>query len=200
MGHLQLERRVLSRPAEVWWSGFRSTTPQLQQHGWEIAAEESVYDGRIRLMLRHQEMRLYAITRTTEWDYMAMDRIGAPLVFQVVGAAPRMECHVTAEIGAGWADFRQVDALPQFVERNIQTAEDLRIFATPLVRTEELIVEPQTVAQLLEQVRKMQVPEQERIRAKQRLAENRQGQPIEIHPRQQFHAQILSISDYRQAA
>mgnify|MGYP001569970002 CR=1 FL=1 len=93
MDLLQVERRVLSRPAEVWWSGFRSTTIQLQQHGWEIAAEESVYDGRIRLMLRHQDMRLYALTDMVEWNYMDRGREGVPLIFQVVRAAPRLECH-----------------------------------------------------------------------------------------------------------
>lgn len=199
-GLLQVEHRVLSRPAEVWWSGFRATTLGLQQAGWEIAAEESVYDGRIRLMLRHQQMRLYALTNSAEWNYFSQNMERSPLVFQVVQAAPRLEVQVTAEVGAGWANFQQIDALPQFVETKRVSADDLRIFATPLTRTEELIVEPQDVAAMLEQIRKMQAPEQARIRAKERLQQSREGTPIEIHPRQNFHAQIISIDQYRKAA
>lgn len=200
MGLLQVERRVLSRPVEVWWSGFRSTTVQLQQAGWEIAAEEDVYGGRIRLLMRHQDMRLYAITNESEWNYFDRQTEGRMLVFQVVHAAPRMEVRVTQEIGAGLANFRQIDAMPQFVDSVIQRPEDMKIFVTPLVRTEELIVEPQTVAAMLEQIRKMQAPEQARIRHKERLAASREGMLVEAGPRQEFHAQILSIADYRKAA
>jgi hypothetical protein len=200
MAHLQLERRVLSRPAEVWWSGFRATTLALQQAGWEIAAEESIYEGRIRLMLRSRDMRLYAITNGVEWDYYRQDADRTPLVFQVVSAAPRIECQRIPEVGAGWADFNQIDAQPQFIETKIETPDDLRIFATPLARTEELIVEPATVAGLLEQIRKMQAPEQTRIRERERAAHRREAMAIEIRPRQRFHAQILSLDDYREAA
>ena len=200
MDLLQVERRVLSRPIEIWWSGFRSDTARLQQAGWEIAAEEDVYGGRIRLMLRHQDMRLYAITNQREWDYYAPHSQQSPLVFQVVAAAPRLECRVMPEIGTGWADFKQVDAMPQFIPEKIVTPDDLRIFATPLVRTEELIVEPQTVAALLEQVRRMQAPEQARIRAKDRLRDKREGMSLDALPRQTFHAQVISINDYREAA
>lgn len=200
MDLLRVDRRVLSRPAEIWWSGFRATTIVLQQAGWEIAAEESIHDGRIRLMLKHQDMRLYALTHSIEWNYFDQQRREVPLVFQVCAASPRLECHRIQEIGAGWADFKQIDALPQWVDTKIETPDDLRIFATPLARTEELIVEPQTVEAMLEQIRKMQAPEQARMRAKARLSDSRQGKPIEIHPRQRFHAQVISISDYRDAA
>ena len=40
--------------------------------------------------------------------------------------------------------------MPQCIEQKSVTPDDLRIFATPLVRTEELIVEPQTVSAMLE--------------------------------------------------
>lgn len=195
MAHLQVERRILSRPAEVWWSGFRATTLTLQQAGWQIAAEEDCHGSRIRLMLKHDDLRLYALTNVREWDYFRQDREQAPLVFQVAHAAPRIECRVTAEIGAGWANFQQIDAAPQFIEQRIQTPEQLRIFATPMTRTEELIVEPQDVAAMLEQIRKMQAPEQARIRAKERLAASREGMDIQVMPRQHFHAQIISIAD-----
>ena len=61
-------------------------------------------------------------------------------------------------------------------------------------------VEAQDVAAMLEKIRQMQAPEQARIRAKERLAASRQGCVVGEVPRQAFHAQILSIGDYRKAA
>jgi hypothetical protein len=93
--------------------------------------------------------------------------------------------------------FRQIDAEPQYVEQIVERIDDLKIFTTPLIRTEELIVEPSTVAAMLEKIREMQVPEQERIRQRERLREAREAMEA---PRQTFHAQIISIDAYRKAA
>jgi hypothetical protein len=190
---LHVERRVLSRPAEVWWSGFRATTSQLQQAGWELAAEESIADNRIRLLMRHQDLKLYALTHTEEWNYFS-DQTDRPLVFRVVASAShRMEFRI---IETAMPDFRLIDAMPQFTEEKIVTPEDLRVFAVPLVRTEEIIVDPARIGEILEKIRLAQLPEQEAIRARNRLRESREGQTVErlAKPRQQFHAQVLSIA------
>jgi hypothetical protein len=96
-----------------------------------------------------------------------------------------------------FANFRQVDAEPQFVNQEVKSIEDLKIFVTPMTRTEELIVEPSTVAAMLEKIREMQLPEQERIRQRERL---RTARVSEEPLRQQFHAQIISIEEWRKAA
>jgi hypothetical protein len=64
------------------------------------------------------------------------------------------------------------------------------IFAVPLVRTEEIIVEPQDVAAMLEQIRRMQSPEMTEIRQRERQRERQH----EAGPREVFHAQILSFA------
>jgi hypothetical protein len=191
---LQIERRVLSRPAEVWWAGFRATTAQLQQGGWEIAAEESIVDRRIRLLMRHQNLKLYALTHHEEWDYFAGPTNNAPLVFRVIGASSQhMEFRI---IETAMPNFQQIDAMPQFTEQKIVTTDDLRIFAVPLVRTEEIIVDPERIGEILEKIRLAQLPEQEAIRARNRMRAARSG-AVEtnlIEPRQKFHAQVLSIA------
>jgi hypothetical protein len=199
---LEIRHRVLSQPARVWWAGFQSDTLRLQREGWELAAEEDVEYGRIRLMLRHREMRLYALTNETAFDYYRQHEHGArPLEFYVVQASPNFQVREMAAVPTYFAKFQQIDAQPQVQEEwHVRSIEDFKIFATPLVRTEELIVEPETVAAMLEKIRKMQAPEQARIRAKERLAAAREHMPIGIYPRQTFHAQILSISDHRKAA
>lgn len=205
---LKIEYRVLSEPAEVHWAGFRSDTYKLQQQGWEIAADEDVRYDTIRLLLRHRDMRLYALTDQT--DYCFRQMLGNPtatmlktqprLVFNVVAASPHFQVQRIGSVD--FEKFRQIDALPQIVhDVEIKSLEDFRIFATPLVRTEEIIVDPQTVSEMLGKIRAMQMPEQARLREKQRLAERRSDLvPADgAVPRQAFHAQIISIADRRAA-
>lgn len=201
---LKIEYRILSEPATVWWSGFRSDTARLQQAGWEIAAEEDVVYGRIRLLLRNQNMRLYALTNEVAFEHRCVDCFQGrrpPLEFNVVAAAPKIEVHRFADIAAVAFDtFKQIDAYPQVQhDVEIKSLDDFKIFATPLVRTEEIIVEPQTVSAMLERIREMQAPEQAALRQKQRLAASRQGLYVEEVPQQRFHAQIISIADRRAA-
>lgn len=180
--------RVLSEPCEVFWAGFRSDTYRLQQAGWEIAAEESPYDRRARLMLRHGGMKLYAVSEFSQYDYYG-DVYGRtmPPVFHVIQVANRIEVIQMTGLISG---FRQIDAAPQVTSEAPKSVEDLGIFATPMVRTEEIIVEPADVSAMLEQIRKMQSPEQKEIRARERSRE-RTADPVD---RQVFHAQILSFS------
>lgn len=186
-------RRVLSEPCEVVWAGFRSNTYALQQAGWEIAAEEDFVEGRIRLMLRHQDMNLYAMSEHRNFNFFQAAReYVRPPVFHVINAAPRIEVMRTM---LSEPSFKQIDAMPQYATR-VDSIEDMGIFATPLARTEEIIVEPADVYALLEQIRTMQAPEQAEIRKRERRRD--EGTRIEAVARQQFHAQILSFD--REAA
>lgn len=190
---LNVKYRVLSEPAEVWWQGFKSDTFTLQRSGWEIAAEEDIHYGRIRLMLRHRDMNLYAMSDETRWDYHNRDAGRMP-VFQVrcVGAHIERTRMVTTE---RWEEsFKAIDAQPQFCDREIKHIDDLGIFATPLVRTQELIVDPEKVGEILAKIAEAQLPEQAAIRERSRLRASREGMSIDAHPRQKFHAQVLSIA------
>lgn len=198
----QAEYRILSQPTDVWWAGFRATTLQLQQAGWELATHEDVHYRRMRLLMRHQGMQLYAVSRETAFDYFRNRNYGfrydeTPLSFEVVQAAHDFH---TVRMPDVLSAFRQIDAVPQVVNTEIKSIDDLKIFATPLVRTEELIVEPANVAAMLERIREMQIPEQERIRQKERLRQAREGVAAGEGPRQKFHAQVISIEEYRKAA
>src|SRR5258706_8252287 len=155
----QADYRILSQPTDVWWAGFRATTIQLQQAGWELAAHEDVHYGRLRLLMRHQGMRLYALSREKTFDYFRNHSYGfrsydeTPFSFEVTQAAHDIQMMRMPDVLSA---FRQIDAIPQVVPTEIKSIDDLKIFATPLVRTEELIVEPANVAAMLEGIREMQ--------------------------------------------
>lgn len=184
------DSRVLSQPCDVYWTGFRSTTSTLQQNGWEIAVEQDFREGRLRLLMRHRDLRLYAISDHSEFNFMrAAQEYTRPPVFHVVQAGSRIEI-ITFE--GGFGDFMRVDATPQFVTRERKSIEDFGIFAVPLVRTEEIIVAPADVSELMEQIRRMQSPEQKAIRDRE-ASRSREGQIAGAAPVHKFHAQILSF-------
>lgn len=144
----------------------------------------------VRLVLRNQRAQMYGITDGVGVDFFRYAHEDMPLEFRIIHMANR----VTVQVVGDFSDFRPIDAAPQFVTTERKDLEDFNIFATPLVRTEEIIVEPKTVESLLAEIKKLQDPEQAAIRARQRMRENREGMRLDAIPRQRFHAQILSVA------
>lgn len=176
------DRRLLSVPHRVLFAGFESTTTRLQQAGWELAAEELVYEDRIRLLMRHKGANLSLITRQVHYGFFDNGNPGDRLTFEVIKVASAMSVVLNEQQFV----FRQIDAMPQYVNYEPRAIEDMGIFAAPLVRTEEIIVEPQSVAECLDLIRKMQAPQLAAVRKR-----NEQREAIN---QQRFHAQILSLA------
>lgn len=204
--------RLVSHPHFVEWCGFETTTAKLQQAGWEIAAEQDWASMGIRLMLRHEGHQMQAITAAVDFYRHAMmldpraeyrmmpdphDPDRGRLRFRVIRMARVLQFgfHGDEDVVEHFAEtWKLVDAEPQIATHKVVSMNDLNIFATPLTRTEELIVDPADVGAILEKIKAAQRPEQERIRARQRLRESREGMMIDAQPQMNFHAQILSIA------
>jgi hypothetical protein len=183
---------ILSRPVELHWAGWRSDTHTLQQHGWQISAEQDVMRMQMSMALRNERAGMSGITAPMNWEYerYAMDygHRGMPaLPVHLMGR--RIE--VMHTMGNHWDNFRPIDAQPQFMpNREIRSMDDLVHFAPAHTRTKQLIVPEDTVDDLMERILKMQSgPRIERIRE-----EIREGQQVSFQQRQKFHAQIVSIA------
>jgi len=198
MGHSDFPRLV-SQPHRVIWAGWETTTPRLQQAGWEIAAEQDFTQYGVRLVFRHQQMQCTAITNSVDFYRQAM--MNHPGGYDA-STDPRLTFHVVRmahHLQIGFVDdhapaFRLVDAQMQMVAHQVRDIEDLGIFATPLVRTQELIVDESEVSAILAKLVEAQKPEQERIRDRKRLRERREGLELGAEPQMKFHAQLLSIA------
>jgi hypothetical protein len=92
--------------------------------------------------------------------------------------------------------FRSIDAYPQVTTSQIKSIKDMSLFAVPLARTHEILVDPAQIGSILEQIRVAQLPEQEAARARQQLREARHSYNLLDEPitHQNFHAQIMSIA------
>lgn len=189
--------RVLSEPYEIRFLGFRGTTYDLQQHGWEFSAEQDPRRGHARLMMKHDQANLYGISEALEYDFFRhhMDRYrqGMQLPIFVVHAMRPAAHYYVQHLHIDLESFSPVDMQPQTVKlETLETLEEqLALFAKPLVRTQEIIVEPKDVAEALEWVKKLQAPEMAELQDRER---KRQGREDLRKPRQIFHAQLISLA------
>lgn len=174
------EYQLLSRPHRVLFQGFESTTTALQQAGWRLAAEQDMYRMTIRLLMNFEPARLYLMSEANSLDFYQY-RGDMPLVFRVRQATSHLQVMET-----GPFDFRAIDATPQMVSVSRKNIEDFGIFAAPLVRTEEILVEPSSVAECLDLIRRLQSPALAEVRERNRGRE--------AMNQQKFHAQILSVA------
>lgn len=155
-----------------------------------------MYFRRIRLAISYNDGRLYGISQPVDWEFMhdLYDRRVPEFHIQW------MASDFIVQTMDNLMDFAPIDGRPQYTTMERKSIKDFGIFATPMVRTEEIIVEPEDVMALLSRIQEMQAPEQAALRAKQRLRASREGMDVNAPvQRQRFHAQIISIAD-REAA
>lgn len=192
---LRSDCRVLSERHMVQFAGFVSDTYQLQRAGWQIAAREDFYGDSITLLLRHPESGLKLFTNSVSLRFLSYR--GEAMRFTVVRAGTDLQFMRNDPIDIGPLDgpqFMQVDAKPQVVKNfEPKSIEDFGIFAAQLVRTEEILIEPQSVAECMEYIKKLQAPELAAIRERNRQRDRTRADEEPVL-RQNFHAQILSIA------
>lgn len=187
--------RILSRALRLRWAGWETNTVELQRNGWQLSVEQDVNRDRMRIALMHADMRMLAITDRFPFDYKAaafdqvrdgyLDRMVAPVVRAIAQ-------EMFVEKGGYTTDpisFHAIDALPTIVQSVITKLEDLAHFATPLVRTQQIIIPEDTVPDLLAKILKLQQPS--RI---ERIKDDIAGYEIGAEPQRKFHAQILSFA------
>jgi hypothetical protein len=176
----------------VIFAGFRSDTYALQQAGWRLAVEEDVYSGVVRMMMHHPGAELYLVARDWRMPRAHMD-LHTRFMHDFMTDRPEFVVERVARslesyrVNLDFSKFLDIDATPQYVDTPIRSIRDFKLFANPLVRTEEIIVEPQSVAECLDLIRKLQSPDLERIRQANRA----RGDAIN---RQNFHAQIITMA------
>ncbi|MER8640982.1 hypothetical protein [Mesorhizobium sp. M1252] len=185
---------LLSRPVELHWAGWRSDTFTLQQHGWQISAEQDVCRMQMMMALRNERAGMSGVTARVDWRYMDDMRFAdshrhmPPLPVHLMGR----KIEVMHTMGNAWENFNPIDAQPQFTpNREIRSLEDMVHFAPAHTRTQQLIVPEDSVDSLMARILEMQQgPRIERIRQ-----EIREGDRIDFTaPRQKFHAQIISLA------
>lgn len=182
--------RILSAPVDVYWGSWRTTTTALQQDGWELAVEHDFSRWGYRMCIHHRQLQMWGMSNVVKMNRDYEARYGRNLhPIHIQYMASKLNINIIAPM----MQFKPIDAYPQISHQEIKSIEDMVQFATPLVRTKELIVNPDEIGKILELIQQAQLPEQESIRWRERLKASREGRTIDSIPQQVFHAQVLSI-------
>lgn len=205
-----------SEPIPVHYAGFYSDTATLGQHGWHLALDEGhtdFYDPmnrRALAVLHHRDMdqtltgELLGVgdlhdrrMRRAYEPYSANAELSPRSLFWHAQAtsAPRINLSRPKRTqnvlvaGAGWDKLSWRSTGPMYVEMDqLRELRSLPLFAQLYPDTQELIVEPQDVQQLLDQILSAQGPARKAIRQRELRREREAAAP----PRQ-VHAQIVSL-------
>lgn len=193
-------RRIISRPFTLEWAGWRSTTAYLQKHGWEFSEEYDMSRLATRLAFRHREYQMYGYTRYLDIDAYQLDAQSfsshahydtTNLIFRVAAIAS----HLTVRVIDNFSDFRPVDMSPQFVSEEMKDIEDFRIFAPLSKDTEEFVVNPNDIGDLLQMIREAQTEEQLEIYERKKKEVLREGLELkEFKPFRTPIAQLVKVA------
>jgi hypothetical protein len=182
--------RMISEPHPVCWAGFQSDTLTLQQHGWEFSSHQDAARRTFYLMMRHQPTGMHAETNSVDYGRNAAGLRGreARLPFYVRWMT-NAEVEFQRIPSPPWLkDCEPVDMQPQVITECTRI-EDMNLFASPMARTNEIIIDPHSVPELMDRILEIQEPGRKE-HFKRIAAEQRRDKAV---PRQQFHAQVLSL-------
>jgi hypothetical protein len=184
----------------VYWAGFRSTTRELQHHGWEFAVEEFAPYDRIRFMLRHDrggftgyaEVERRYVYESADRQYRNDDALRQPIEIQWVRMDHQVK-FIRIERPV-LRSFTRVDMEPDhFGSREYGSVASSGLFRPWSENGQELIVEPASVLQLLEQIKSMQSPELAAARARNRARPPRGHHEALDSSRELVHAKIITL-------
>lgn len=175
------------RPIEVFFKGFRSDTYALQRAGWNIAMEAGSFAdlqfryGGFSFAFHHPALRLGMLGKAELKNRIT----GMPEFIEIVNVAMK---GTSMMIVSNPLELRPIDATPTYAGDTLERRDlfDMPFFQTLHVpQAEPLILEPETVAGLLEKIRQMQAPEQAAIRARNTSRQNAANR---------IHAHIMSAA------
>lgn len=172
---MELSGRFLSRPVRVHWQGWESTTQQLQNCGWGIAADWDIQRDEYTLAMHNADLKLFAISDSLHIDSMQAkdERYSSDYylfdnaVFTVRYVSPKLICR-QIHTSADFSKFQLIDATPQWTTTPIRDMQDFNIFAPMSRKTDEILVDLTNwgVVEHLDQIKKLQSEKQKEIRSR----------------------------------
>jgi hypothetical protein len=160
--------RVNSPIVEILWGGWKTDTLTLQKHGWDISVEPDIYDMRVRFAIKHDELGLYGITQATDYDPRGLLHGNLDWKYPRPVFLQYLTSKLTIQTMDNLNSFVPMDAQPTIIETDIRRIEDFNIWRKVREPEQSIIVEPQSVPELLSHILELQSPKQFEIREKRR--------------------------------
>lgn len=166
-------REMAASRHQVFLAGFQSNTLALQQCGWKLRMQTEPYNRRLTLALRHDGFNIEMMSSAADYPRMPYE----PFEFNVHVISP--DIHIQSSVRA--VPFMSVDRFFMDHREEIQYVTS-KLFPDKV--TETILVEPSSVTECLDLIRRLQAPVLSDIRKRS----------IQEGQNMQYHAQILSIA------
>jgi hypothetical protein len=205
-----MKEMLYSLPVRVDFAGFQSDTLTLGRAGWDLSIKQDFDLGlyrEIQLAMRHgtRETALYCLShpvREVEVYQYLQDPRGYHKFFKDIGftiayAANDIHFQMPIRSAASFRSaFRAFDPRPQEREEMENVSiKDFSFFKTAQEEPKELIVDPQTVSELLDKIIKTQGPEMAEIRARENKRRNSTSNAFgTVKPAHNVMAQIITLA------
>lgn len=181
------------------WAGFEAPAWVLQRQGWEFEEIVDPHDYLYkRVALRHRQNGWTGIATCCAEECIQFINTQLNMYSKcsptfVVQRMVNRDDRIVFErsLGLPMPTARGLDFEPAILEMRRFTLADI----LPARVTEEIIVEPETVAGLLDRIKQMQAPELARIREENRKRAAREAREAIGRMREVRHATILTLSE-----
>lgn len=183
-----------SMPFKIRWAGFESDTLTLQNNGWTLAVEDCFYHSlsrhELRFILKHEMLKLHAITFVESFDFnYLMNHIRShqdhiPFHIQIIAK----EIMYTSIPEIRTENLNLIDCSPEYIKMDYGKISELSIFKMLIKPDNALIIEPDKISSILQQIVDAQAPNQKEIRERMRRKDARDA------VKQTLHAQILTVA------
>jgi len=159
--------RLLSRPVEIYWAGWRTTTLDLAKAGWQLSVDQDIRHQRMALAMqleidKRTFVRGIALSQPFSYYHMRSehDSFNAPLVdVKLDFLGNYIQVHTTEPV-----KLLPADPLPSISYGAIHSLEDLAHFKTVNPDTNQILLEQASLDDVLSYALQRQAPNQERIR------------------------------------
>ncbi len=185
-------------PIRVEWLGWSSDTYRLSRSGWDLATHENYMNDSMSVVLHNRQLGLIAEGDLLGYRGMHMrmvsdfrsaigmlDNAIIQIKYMQIANKTYIQSNLEPFANFNWVDAEPTDSIMSKREWKVSDVTLFRKLAAPV--EQELIVDPECVQSMLDQILKIQGPMRKDIRARDRKREENEVQT------KQIHAQIISL-------
>lgn len=163
--------RILNPVLKMHWAGWESDTLTLQRAGWQLSANQDVEMSAIYFAIKHPVLKLYGISDRIMREYLYYEQPSAyfngkqypDIPITIRSMASDIQVHTMVD---NISNFKPVDAKPVFVDMEIKSLEDFKIFAPINIPKHKILIDPNDTQRMLARILELQSPKQAEIREK----------------------------------
>lgn len=177
-------------PVPVYFQGFQSNTHTLAQCGWTMTLDQDLYNMTILCVFTNLESGAILISESHRFNFQRMAH--EPFYVNDLKFNTKMyRGDVRLPMQFDYRKLVEVDTEPSYETIEMGNLKDYVLFKEK--PKNEVLVEPATVPEMLEMIKKMQSPTQKELREKQTQRAKRGIYEMENEPRVERHIEILSV-------